>query len=67
MEHKHIDCREYPNAAKCTVMISEDELLEATIQHAVTVRHTRAAQRVAQAVQGNDYGQGGLSLTLTRT
>jgi predicted small metal-binding protein len=40
MERKYIDCREYPSAAKCTVMISadsEDELLEAAIQHAVAV------------------------------
>lgn len=40
MERKYIDCREYPSAAKCTVMISadsDDELLEAAIQHAVTV------------------------------
>lgn len=40
MERKYIDCREYPSEMNCTVMIaadSEDELMEAAIQHAVAV------------------------------
>lgn len=40
MERKFIDCREYPSEMNCTVMISadsEDELLEAAVQHAVAV------------------------------
>lgn len=40
MERKYIDCREYPSEMNCSVMIaadSEDELLEAAIQHAVAV------------------------------
>ena len=44
MERKYIDCREYPSEMNCTVMIaadSEDELLEAAIQHAVAVHHER--------------------------
>jgi len=40
MERKYIDCREYPSEMNCSLMIaadSEDELLEAAIQHAVAV------------------------------
>lgn len=40
MERKYIDCREYPSEKQCTVMISADneaELLEAAVQHAVSV------------------------------
>ena len=40
MARKYIDCREYPSESKCTVALSadtEDELLEAAIQHAVAV------------------------------
>jgi len=37
---QYIDCREYPSETNCTVSIaadSEKELLEAAVQHAVTV------------------------------
>lgn len=40
MDRKYIDCREYPGDIRCTVAISADtdnELLEAAVQHAVTV------------------------------
>ena len=40
MTRKYIDCREYPSESKCTVALSadtEDELLEAAVQHAVAV------------------------------
>jgi predicted small metal-binding protein len=40
MERKYIDCREYPSEKNCTVMISadsEDELVEAAVQHAIAV------------------------------
>jgi predicted small metal-binding protein len=40
MDRKYIDCREYPGDIRCTVSISADtdnELLEAAVQHAVTV------------------------------
>ncbi len=40
MSRKYIDCREYPSEMNCTVSIfadSEDELMEAAIQHAVSV------------------------------
>jgi len=40
MGRKYIDCREFPSESKCTVALSadtEDELLEAAVQHAVQV------------------------------
>lgn len=40
MTRKFIDCREFPSDIKCTVAISadrEDELIEAAVQHAVSV------------------------------
>ena len=44
MARKYIDCREYPSEMNCTVFMSADseqELLEAAVQHAVAVHgHT---------------------------
>lgn len=44
MARKYIDCREYPSEMNCSIAIyadSEDELLEAAVQHAVSVHgHT---------------------------
>ena len=40
MTRQYIDCREYPSDTNCTVSIAADsneELLEAAVQHAVTV------------------------------
>jgi predicted small metal-binding protein len=40
MARKYIDCREMPSESNCTVAIaadSEDELMEAAVQHAVAV------------------------------
>ena len=40
MSRKYIDCREYPSDTNCSVAISADsdkELLEAAVQHAVSV------------------------------
>ena len=43
MPRKYIDCRAYPSEMNCTVALSADseqELLEAAVQHAVAVhRH----------------------------
>ncbi|WP_322045079.1 DUF1059 domain-containing protein [Paraburkholderia sp. J67] len=43
MTRKYIDCREFPSEMNCSVAISADsekELLEAAVQHAVSVhRH----------------------------
>ncbi|WP_321843571.1 DUF1059 domain-containing protein [Paraburkholderia bannensis] len=44
MTRKYIDCREFPSEMNCSVAISADtekELMEAAVQHAVSVhRHT---------------------------
>ena len=40
MQRKFIDCRAFPSEMNCTVALSadsEDELLEAAVQHAVAV------------------------------
>ena len=40
MPRMYVDCREYPSEMNCTVAISADtkeELVEAAVQHAVTV------------------------------
>lgn len=40
MGRKFIDCREHPSDVKCSVALSadtEDELLEAAVQHGATV------------------------------
>lgn len=40
MARKYIDCREYPSEMNCSIAIyadTEDELLEAAVQHAVSI------------------------------
>lgn len=40
MQRKFIDCREYPSEMNCSLFMSadsEEELLEAAVQHAVAV------------------------------
>jgi predicted small metal-binding protein len=40
MGRKFIDCREFPSEMNCTIALSADsegELLEAAVQHAITV------------------------------
>ena len=40
MTRQYIDCREYPSEMHCSVALladSEDELINAAVQHAVTV------------------------------
>ena len=42
MTRKYMDCRELPSESKCTVTLSADsdeELMEAAVQHAVAVHH----------------------------
>jgi hypothetical protein len=40
-QRKSIDCREYPSEKNCSLKISgtEDEVLEAAVQHAVSSAH----------------------------
>lgn len=54
MERKYIDCRDYPSDMNCTVMIaadSEDELLEAAIQHAVAVHKEKDTPALREEVR----------------
>lgn len=40
MDRRYVDCREIPSDTRCTIAIaadSDDELLEAAVQHAVAV------------------------------
>lgn len=55
MARKYIDCRAFPSENNCTVAISadsEEELLEAAVQHAVTVhKHEDSPELRAQLRQ----------------
>jgi predicted small metal-binding protein len=48
MARKYIDCREFPSDMNCSLAMSadsEEELLEAAVQHAVTVhKHSDSPQ-----------------------
>jgi predicted small metal-binding protein len=48
MARYYVDCRDYPSESNCTVAISADskpELVDAAVQHAVTVHgHHDSAQ-----------------------
>jgi predicted small metal-binding protein len=52
MTRKYIDCREFPSEMNCTVALSADsesELLDAAVQHAVTVhKHTDSPELRSQ-------------------
>ncbi|MCP3723960.1 DUF1059 domain-containing protein [Paraburkholderia sp. CNPSo 3272] len=52
MGRKYIDCREFPSEMNCSVALSADsesELLEAAVQHAVTVhKHADSAELRSQ-------------------
>ena len=52
MSRKYIDCREFPSETNCTVSLaadSENELIEAAVQHAVSVhRHVDSPELRAQ-------------------
>lgn len=52
MSRKYIDCREFPSEMNCTVSLAadnENELIEAAVQHAVSVhRHVDSPELRAQ-------------------
>ena len=53
MTRKYIDCREFPSDMNCTVALSADsdqELLEAAVQHAVTVHHHEDSPELRQQI-----------------
>jgi predicted small metal-binding protein len=51
---KYIDCRQFPSDTKCTVAISadtEDELVSAAAQHAVTVHQHADTPELRQQIR----------------
>jgi len=55
MGRKYIDCREVPSETKCTVAISadsENELLEAAVQHAVAVHKHEDTPEIRKLLRG---------------
>ena len=54
MPRKYIDCRAYPSDMNCTVALSADteqELLEAAVQHAVAVHQHRDTPELRQQLK----------------
>lgn len=55
MTRKYVDCREYPSEMNCSVALSADsdqELMEAAVQHAVSVhQHQDTPELRAQLKQ----------------
>jgi predicted small metal-binding protein len=54
MPRKYIDCRAYPSEMNCTVALSADseqELLEAAVQHAVAVHSHRDTPELRQQLK----------------
>jgi predicted small metal-binding protein len=55
MPRKHIDCRNYPSEMNCTIAISansEKELLEAAVQHAVSVHGHKDTPEFRKQLKG---------------
>jgi predicted small metal-binding protein len=55
MSRKFIDCRTVPSEMNCTVAISadsEDELLDAAVQHAVSVHHHEDTPEFREMLRG---------------
>ena len=55
MPRKFIDCREFPSDMNCTVALSadsENELLEAAVQHAVSVHKHEDSPELRQTLRG---------------
>ncbi|MBI5910858.1 MAG: DUF1059 domain-containing protein [Betaproteobacteria bacterium] len=54
MPRKYSDCRAYPSEMKCTVALSADseqELLEAAVQHAVAVHRHQDTPELRQQLK----------------
>jgi predicted small metal-binding protein len=55
MTRKFIDCREFPSDVHCSVAISadsEEELLQAAVDHAVSVHHHSDSPELRQQLRG---------------
>lgn len=53
MTRKYVDCREFPSDMHCTVALSADtdqELLDAAVQHAVEVHHHTDTPELRQQI-----------------
>ena len=54
MPRKYIDCREYPSDMNCSVALAantENELLEAAVQHAVAVHQHQDTPELRQQLR----------------
>ncbi len=54
MGRKYIDCREVPSEMNCSIAIaadSEDELVEAAVQHAISVHSHEDSQELRDMVR----------------
>lgn len=54
MTRKYVDCREVPSEMNCSIAIcadSEDELLEAAVQHAVSVHRHEDTQELRKMIR----------------
>lgn len=54
MARKYIDCREHPGDIKCTIAIAadtDDELMEATLQHVKAVHGMPDSQQVRDMIR----------------
>jgi predicted small metal-binding protein len=54
MLRKSIDCRQHPGDINCTVTLSadsEDELMEAAIQHLTAVHHYKVTSEVRESIR----------------
>ncbi|MDB5772056.1 MAG: hypothetical protein V7606_1567 [Burkholderiales bacterium] len=55
MARKYIDCREFPSESNCSVAMaadSDEELLEAAVQHAVTVHQHEDSPELRKQLSG---------------
>lgn len=54
MVRKFVDCREFPSDMNCTIALSADsdeELLEAAVQHSVAVHHHEDTPELRQQIR----------------
>ena len=56
MTRKYVDCREMPSESNCSIALSADtdqELVEAAVQHAVAVHQHQDTPELRSAIQQN--------------
>lgn len=54
MTRKYVDCRAFPSEVNCTVALSadtEEELIEAAVQHAAAVHHHEDTPEFRQQIR----------------